>query len=83
MVLLDWGLGGGRFGRGGARARLATPSICAFLEGDGLVMAEVAGVVWGRFNGESVGGGRAERAGDDGEGREGDEVEKFDGHLES
>lgn len=46
-------------------------------------MAEVAGVVWGRFNGESVGGGRAERAGDDGEGREGDEVEKFDGHLES
>jgi len=82
LVLLGWGLGGGRFGRGG-RAGFATLRRCAFLESNGLVMAKVTGVVWGRFNGESVGGGRAERAGNDGEGREGNEVEKFDGHLES
>lgn len=46
-------------------------------------MTEMTGVVGGRVNGESVGRRRAKRAGEDGKGRKGNEVDKFEGHLES
>lgn len=80
-----WGRRGiGRLGRGGVGTGFATLGrVCAFLVGDGLVMPEVSGEVGGCIDGESVSRGRAERAGNDGEGREGDEVEEFDSHLES
>lgn len=50
--------------------------------GNGLVVAKLTGVVGGRFNGESVGRSGAERASEDGEGREGNEINKFGGHRE-